>query len=49
MKYIVFVILILCSIQVIVKVFNYYGVYYSLIPMAITIIGSYLFIKKQLK
>jgi len=49
MKYIVFALLILCLSQVIVKVFNYYGIYYSLIPMAITIIGSYLFIKKQLK
>lgn len=48
-KITVFLIVLLAISQVIVKTFNYYGIYYSLIPTAITIVGSYLFIKNQIK
>ena len=48
-KVTVFAIALLAMSQIIVKSFNYYGIYYSLIPTAITIVGSYLFIKNQIK
>jgi len=48
-KYSAFIISIIILIQAIIKTFNYCGIYYSLIPTALLIVGSYLFITKQLK
>jgi hypothetical protein len=49
LKYSLLAIVTFVMLQVTVKTFNYFGIYFSLIPAAVTIVGLYLFINNQLK